>query len=286
MRQESIQLSRTPIYLDSNVIIDMADGREDELIGLLFRSIYAGPYCYPFSADQITEITQPNKPERNQQRLLFLTDISRNLYLENSLNHLGFKQDTTFSVYATVNEVPAALEVDELFANMVSHEQQKEARNAYGLSSENLNHLSAQEAIKTIEAALATKEHGDISSNIQPPRSLSDFLKYSAENMKAHFQGQADQPGENTELIAKNSDYVALFSLIDTFGFWSDLKKTFVKGSRFADSRHAFNASFCAKVVSRDKRFLKKAEAAYTYFGLATETMSTEAFKSSLKGTL
>ncbi|RLL51738.1 hypothetical protein D8Y20_08605 [Mariprofundus sp. EBB-1] len=283
MEQESIQLSRTPVYLDSNVIIDMADGREDELIGLILRSIYNGPYCYPFSAEQISEITQQEKPERNQQRLVFLADISRSLYLENSLNYLGFKLETTVSVHATLNEAPMALEADTLFANMVTHEQQREARNAYGLSSENLNNLSAQDAIKAIEAALTTKDHGGLPGNIQPPRSLTDFLRHSAENMSEHFPDLTNQPSENPELIAKNNDYVGLFSLIDTFGFWSDLKKTYVKGSRLADSRHAFIASFCAKVVSRDKRFLKKAEAAYSYFGLATETMSTEEFKSSLK---
>jgi hypothetical protein len=81
-------VERVPVYLDSNVIIDMADGRENDLLGLVMRSIYAGPYCYPFSAEQISEITDNERQARNESRLMLLSDMSRNVYFEHSINSL------------------------------------------------------------------------------------------------------------------------------------------------------------------------------------------------------
>jgi hypothetical protein len=273
--KELSEMDRTPIYLDSNVIIDMADGQEDELIGLILRSIYIGPYCYPFSAEQIAEITQQEMPERNKQRLMFLGDISRNIYFENSVNQLGFKTEHPITVHGTINEVPFAQNVDALFANLVTHEQQVEARSAFGLSAEKLNNLSPQEAIQAIDSSLANFEYEIKEGHVHPPKSLADFLKFNEENIQEHYSN----PG--TQL--QNTRIVGLFSLIDTFGFWSDLKRTYLKGSRLPDSRHAFNGSYFNKVISRDKRFLKKSEATYSYFNIAAETMSTEDFKYHLR---
>ena len=61
-------MERLFIYLDANVLIDTIEGRDDELMGLLFRSLYNGPYCYPFSAEVIGEVTDPNRKERNDER--------------------------------------------------------------------------------------------------------------------------------------------------------------------------------------------------------------------------
>ena len=79
-------MERASIYLDSNVIIDIADGREDELFELILKSISIGTYCYPFAAEQISEITQPKKEDRNNYRLTLLGKISNNIYFEHSIN--------------------------------------------------------------------------------------------------------------------------------------------------------------------------------------------------------
>jgi len=41
-------MERIAVYLDSNVIIDVSEGRDDELLGLLFRSVYSGPIAILF----------------------------------------------------------------------------------------------------------------------------------------------------------------------------------------------------------------------------------------------
>lgn len=275
-------MERIPVYLDSNVIIDIADGRENELLGLLMRSIYEGPYCYPFSAEQISEITDDKRQSRNQSRLMLLSDVSRNLYFEHSVNSLQFRTEVTTQVFETISDIASSKNWDADFANVISYEQQLEARNAFGLTTDDLNNMSAKEAISTINSSLSNYEYEFQGNQIKPPRSLEDMMVYTEENMREHFSSLWESIGANIDSELRNGKIVSLFSLIDTFGFWSDTKKTYKKGSRLADSRHAFNGSYFKIVVSRDKRFLKKSEAAYDYFDIGTRCFSTNDFKDHL----
>ncbi len=264
----------------------MADGREDELIGLILRSIYYGSYCYPFTSEQISEITQKERCERNEIRLKFLADISRNYYFENSISQHGFRSELPKTVHKTINEVSLAENWEADFANIVTYDQQLEARTIYGLSTKNLNNLSAHEAIQTINSALASIECEVTEGQAAPPRSLEEILKICKENMSdQHSELRKEMEGDH-DIQLRNTKIVCLFSLIDTFGFWSDLKATYKKGSRLPDSRHVYNGSYFNIVVSRDKRFLKKAEAAYTYFGISTSVQSTNDFKVHLRDML
>tara|TARA_B100001059_G_scaffold236484_1_gene287245 strand:- start:1104 stop:1994 length:891 start_codon:yes stop_codon:yes gene_type:complete len=275
-------VERVPVYLDSNVIIDMADGRENDLLGLVMRSIYEGPYCYPFSAEQISEITDNERQARNESRLMLLSDLSRNVYFEHSINSLQFRTESTTQVYETINEVSLSQNWEADFANFISFEQQLEARTAYGLSTDDLNNLSAEEAITKINSALSNYEYEREEGQIDPPRTLNDMLDYSEQNMREHFSLVWESMGANIESHLRNCKLVSLFSFIDTFGFWSDSKRTYKKGSRLADSRHAFNGSYFKCVVSRDKRLLKKSEAAYKYLDITTQCFHTDEFKAHL----
>jgi len=275
-------LDRVPVYLDSNVIIDIAEGRENELLGLVMRSIYDGPYCYPFSAEQISEITDNERQARNESRLMLLSDMSRNVYFEHSINSLQFRTESTTLVYGTINEVALTPYWEADFANFVSFEQQLKARTAYGLSTGDLNNLSVEEAITKINSALANCEYEIREGQIAPPSSLDDMMDYSEQIMREHFSQLWESMGANIESQLRNGKLVSLFSLIDTLGFWSDTKETYKKGSRFADSRHAFNGSYFKCVVSRDKRLLKKSEAAYKYLGITTQCFHTDEFKAHL----
>ena len=271
-------MERIPIYLDSNVIIDMADGRNDELIGLLLRSIYAGPYIYPFTAEQISEITDVKTPDRNNIRLALLGDISRNSYFENSIRNLGFRTELPRTIYETINEVPEDEGWKDWLSNVASYEQLKEVRDVYGLSPAQLNNMSATDAVKAIDSALSCFDYGS-NSNQTPPRSINDMLTFSENNIRTHFKELWEQLGADIESQILSTKIVSLFSLIDTFGFWSDTKSTFEKASRMGDSRHAFNGVYFSKVISRDTRFLKKTKATYAYLGKKSELHSTDEFK-------
>ena len=87
---------RVPIYLDSNVIIDTYNGIDDELLGLILRSVFQGPYCYPFTSEQVNEIIVENDEQLSSNMLSFLSIISQNIYFESSINRVGFISSTPF----------------------------------------------------------------------------------------------------------------------------------------------------------------------------------------------
>lgn len=275
-------MERVPVYLDSNVIIDMADGRDNDLLGLVMRSIYFGPYCYPFSAEQVSEITDKKRQARNESRLMLLSDISRNVYFEHGICNILFRTESTIQVFDTLNEVSLDKNWEDNFLNIISFEQQLAARTAFGLSTDDLNNLSAEDAITRINSALLNYTYECKQEQIEPPRSLDDIMNFMEEIMREHFTQQWESMGANIESQLRNRKLVGLFSLIDSFGFWSDSKGVYKKGSRLADSRHAFNGSYFKCVVSKDKRFLKKSEATYKYLGIESKCFHTDDFRNHL----
>ena len=199
------------------------------------------------------------------------------------INQLGFRNEFPETVYETINEVAFAKNWESDFANIITYEQQREARKAYGLSSDNLNNLSAQEAIDKINHALSSYEYEIKPGEIEPPRSLEEMMMYTEEHMRMHFSDLWENIGADSDAQLRDGKIVSLFTLFETLGFWSDSKRTYKKGSRLPDSRHAFNGSYFTKVISRDKKFLMKSEAAYSYFNIETQNMHTEEFKMHLK---
>ena len=204
-------LERIPVCLDSNVIIDMADGRENDLLGLVMRSIYFGPYCYPFSAEQISEITDDKRQARNESRLMLLSDISRNIYFEHSIDSLQFRSDPTNQGYEAINEVSSAQNWESDFANFISFEQQLEARKTYSLSTDNLNNLSTEEAITKINSAFSSYEYESNLGKIDPPGSLDDMMDYTEKNMREHFTQPWESMGADVESQIHNGKLVSFF---------------------------------------------------------------------------
>lgn len=269
------------VYLDSNVLIEVCDGRAPGLDSLLRQAVAAGIHSYPFSAEQVSEITFGRDAERNKARLSFLSQLSGDLYFVRSVYDYGFRTESPFSVYATLKEVPLDQSLERDFAQMVSYEDQRRARKEFGLDPVELNNLSPREAINRIEGALAAYQY-DAPAGVEPPRSLAAFLQYGEANIKENFADLWAQMGVDPEHMLLDHKIVSLFSLFDSLGFWSDDRVVYEKGSRFADSRHAFNASHFSLPVSRDKRFLNKAAAVYEYLGLGVVVQSTETFEQSL----
>ncbi len=276
-------MTNIPIYLDSNVIIDICDGRGEGLADLLIESVDAGKYCYPFSAEQIAEITFGDNFERNEQRLKFVEKLSNNLYFAHSVNELGFKHESPFTIYETINEVAPLPEEKEL-PNFITYEQQVEARKAYGIDVNKLNNLTPKEAIEYLNSIFKNFEYPEGADISQVPRSLDDFIEFNRINTIEHFSALWDSMGASHELMLRDNTIISLFSLLDTFGFWADLKKTYKKGSRFGDSSHTFNASHFSVLVSRDKRLVMKSGVVFYSVGIEANTYLTDEFRVHLEG--
>lgn len=271
-----------PVYLDSNVIIDICDGREDGLAELLLNSVDSGKYCYPFSAEQVAEITFGNNFERNEKRLKFVEKLSNNLYFSHSVYELGFKNESPFVIYETINEVAPLPEEKEL-TNLISYEQQVEAREVYGIDVTRLNNLNPKEAIEYLNSMFRDYEYPEITDISKVPRSLDDYIEFNRKNTIEHFSALWDSMGANHDLMLRDNTIVTLFSLLDTFGFWADSKQTYKKGSRFSDSSHTFNASNFGALVSRDKRLIMKSGVVFHYVGIVTTTNLTDEFREHLE---
>jgi len=273
---------RIPIYLDSNVIIDMYNGIDDELIGLVLRSVFNGPYCYPFTTEQINEIVVDGDDQLSSNRLSFLSTISQNIYFESSMNSIGFTSSSPFQVFDTINEVSLDFDWGKHLSGILTFENERLARSEFGLSPNELNNLSPAQAIDTINSALQSYEYELKEGQEEPPRSLDEMMSYTKKIMQESFSGIWKTFNTDPETQLFNIQVVSMFTMMDTFGFWSDSKSTHSKGSRYADSRHAENGKHFSFLVSRDKRFLKKTEAAYLYFEIETKTLSTDQFKQQL----
>ena len=276
-------MKNVPVYLDSNVIIDICDGREDGLEDLLLESVRIGKYCYPFSAEIISEITFGNNFDRNEERLKFVEKLSGNLYFAHSVYELGFKHESPFTIYETINEV-APLKEEKDLANFITYEQQIEARKAYGVDVNKLNNLSPPEAIEYLNRIFREFEYPESADIQQIPRSLDDFIEFNKKNTLEHFSPLWDSMGANHELMLKDNIILTLFSLLDMLGFWGDSKKTYKKGSRFGDSSHTFNASHFKALVSRDKRLIMKSSVVFHCERIESNTYLTSEFREHLEG--
>lgn len=217
------------VYLDSNVLIDICDGRAPRLATAIARAIDANVHSFPFTAEQVNEITFGGTAERNLERLEYLARLSRDEYFVHSVFEHGFRTASPHFVYATLNEVILDPELERNLANIVSYEDQRSARTVLGLESSELNNLCPRDAIRCIDKALASYEHAP-SEDGAAPRSLEDLLSYGERNTKEHFTDLWTQMGANPEHMLLSHKIVSLFSLFDSAGFWPDSRVVYERG--------------------------------------------------------
>jgi hypothetical protein len=265
-------MKQLSVYLDSNILISLCDGRDNSLRACVEKTIGNGTHTYPFSADQVSEITASGQLDQNEKRLSYLEHLSRCNYFVHSVTEFGFKKESPRTVHLTINEVAILPNVNKLFANFVSHDQQRRARDALGLDPNQLNNLDGLQAVEAIDAALGRIALG----NPRAPNTLSELIALARPYVDASFEGHQKR---QTQAV-RSYEIVTLFAMLDFFGYWPDEADTYSKGSRFPDSRHAFNASYFDVLVSNDKRMKNKAHAVYSVLGIETKAVSGHEFLS------
>jgi hypothetical protein len=263
------------VYLDSSILIAMCDGRAEDLRQYVEATVERGTHIYPFSADQVSEIAASDDHAQNAKRLDYLERLSFCTYFVNSVTEFGFKRESPRSVYATLSEVKIFPSVNKLFADCVSHDQQMQARQALGLDPNDLNNLDGVQAVAAIDEALRKRAPSD---NAGAPTSLSQLISLTKTHVVTSFSDQWKRFGQNESDALRSYEILALFSMLDFFGYWPDDVKTYGKGSRFPDSQHTFNASYFDVLVSNDKRMRNRAQAVYEVLGIKTQVMSAVDF--------
>ena len=262
------------VYLDSNALIQVCDGANEALRAVIASSITDEKLIYPFSAEQIDELTSSGNYEQSIRRLDYLSEISKNKYFCNSVTELGFGDQTPQEVHETINEVTLSLDVQHTLNNLVTYQQRLQARSAFGLSPNVLNNMNGKEAVAAIDAALSKL----VPPDQDVPRSLKELLMFSECYAPPAPTGFGEPSGSKTQYERRNQDIAALFSLLDTFGYWPDNERAVKRSSGFADARHVVNASFYHVLVSADRKLRGKAEAVYQILGLRTHVLSVEEF--------
>ncbi|MDX1472289.1 MAG: hypothetical protein R3213_12390, partial [Flavobacteriaceae bacterium] len=223
-------MNRTPIYLDSNVVIDTIEGRDNELMGLLFRSLFMGLYCYPFSAETVGEITDVERPERNEARLMYLEDLSKNIYFENSFNSIKFRTERPQKVFKTINEVGAETNFNKMYANVIPFDNILELRKVYKLDPSVLNNMAPGDAIAYIDETLASYDYIEKEGSPSPPKSIKDMVQMVSGICDDAFKDVGKGLGEKAEHDESKKDIIPYFSLLDSFGYWADPKNKYKKG--------------------------------------------------------
>lgn len=255
------------VYLDWNVIISLADGRLPTLRAGLDKAVGRGAILVPFSATHVEEADHIADGGRAPQglaetRLRFLSELTQDTYLYNAADSHSpaiIKQRPE-DVRRTVNEVPFAKPAIHGFTNMFGLDTMKQVRNELKLSPNDLNNIKPPNVIDQLDRAIAQKLSGrspQLPSGFGVRQLLDTALKLYP----------------NSEKLSIESKMAAVFSGLNSFGFWPDNPKKTSSMAAFFDWMHAANAALCYYFVSEDKALRLKSMAVYEFYGIETRVV-------------
>jgi hypothetical protein len=263
------------VYLDSNVLIDMCDGERQQLKNNVLALSNQKLSFFPFSASHVSELSTYPMSSRCSDRLNFLSELSKNLYLVHNIEEYCIKIESPFTIYETINQEFHNLNENKLFAEVIPHEALVYFRNQLNLSTIELNNLSGSDVVGAINDAMKR----NIPPNVKGPRSIEEMLDFCKNLKKVHFEKQYTSLGTTLEHMSHRDELQFIFMMLDIYGYWPDNKSVYEKGSRFADQLHVFNASHFELFVTNDKGMKHRAEAAFSILGMKTEVKFTHEYE-------
>lgn len=269
-------ISPTPplVYLDSNVLVDMCDGRLPELKSAVIKASEEERATFPFTADMVAEIALNIKSkEEVMQRLLFLTVISKELYFERTASAFQFVRRDAFQVHDTLTSVTTGVNAAALFRSLVPYETHKSTAEAYGMDPVIMNNLPPDRLFEYIEKKLREYQYPEGSKD-DAPRTIEDTLNLIETMWRNANKEFWDKHALDSEKMMRGFKHSTLFTLLDSYGYCRDQQRAYEKGSAFADSSHTFLASYCDMLVSSDVRMRKRAEAVFWYLNHSTQALA------------
>lgn len=278
-------ISPTPplVYLDSNVLVDICDGRLPELKSEVIKASEDKRAIFPFTADMVAEISLDIKSkEEVMQRLLFLTVISKELYFERTASAFQFVRRDAFQVYDTLTAATTGVDTAALFRSLVPYETHKSTAGAYGMDPVIMNNLPPDRLFKYIEEKLREYQYPKDSKD-DAPQTIEDTLKLIETMWRNANKEFWDKHALASEKMMRGFKHSTLFTLLDSYGYCRDQKRAYEKGSAFADSSHTFLASYCDFLASSDTRMRKRAEAVFWYLNHSTQTLNPSQLLNVLK---
>lgn len=266
------------VYLDWNIIISLADGRLPMLRAALAEAVDIRAIVVPFSATHVQEADHiadgGRAPEGlAESRLRFLSELTEDTYLYNAGDSYSpaIIRQSPEEVRQIVNEVPFAKPAMRGFVDMFGLSTMKGVRNELGLSPNDLNNIKPPGVIAQLDRAIAQKIAGrlpGLPSGFGVRQLLDTALKFYP----------------NSEKLSIDNKIAAVFSGLNSFGFWPDNPKKTTSMAAFFDSMHAANATLCCYFVSEDKALRVKSMAVYELFGFETRVVDVNEITAIING--
>ena len=264
------EITRRLVYLDWNVIISMADGHFAEFRAALEEANDKDNILVLFSATHVQEADNITDQERapeglSGRRLRFLSELTRNTYLYNAgdQNSPSIRRQGPEDVRKILKEVPFAKELMHDIVNIFDLDQMKKNRDQLQLNPNELNNIKPPGVIAQLDQIVYRKLSA-LSPQLPPGFGVQQLLE-----MALKFY-------PNSSTLGIESKMAAVFSALNSLGFWPDNPKKTSSEAAFYDSMHAANAALCYYFVTEDKALRVKSLAVYEFFDIETRVVNID----------
>ncbi len=250
------------IYLDWNVIVYLMQGDYPKLLKAINYAKSDSRFVFPFTSEHVDEATNIRSKIEQLQRLDYLSDLSANIYFENSVLDFGLVIRHPAKVYKTLNEVWLPKGLTRWFGNIISRPILIIIRKMLKLNPKILNNIPPSQIWDEIDSKILNSKYAnkfpeDI--NNSPIRGL---LKINERSSIKYFGKLNEQLGASaSRAFGSDMKIASLYSMLETFGYYPEKKKVYEKASRFADASHCYYSQWAEICISRDKGFRMKSQA-------------------------
>ncbi|MEP0176886.1 MAG: hypothetical protein ABJH28_13970 [Paraglaciecola sp.] len=249
------------IYLDWNVIVHLISHDYPDLLKALKAGVDKNEFYIPFTAEHVEEASKIRSKVEIENRLEFLSDLTGNMYFENSVLDTRLVLRHPKEVKATLDEVLLPTGFLKWCANVISRPVLMLLRKSIGIDPSELNNCPPETVWDEIDKKILESKYAAKVPKVNgsPLRAL---IKLNEENSVRQFRSTSIIMGAPLDR-AKNSDMKisGLYSMLESFGYYPENKKTYKKGSRFADASHCYYSQWAELCISRDRGFRMKSQA-------------------------
>ncbi|MFV1985127.1 MAG: hypothetical protein ACC657_16380 [Thiohalomonadales bacterium] len=250
------------IYLDWNVIVHLINGDYPELQKAINFAKLDGKFIIPFTSTHVEEATNIKSKSEQKQRLQFLSELSENNYFENSVTDLGLVKRHPTEVYNTITEVWIPKGLMRKLGNIITRPMLMLIRKLLKLDPQKLNNIPPNKVWGEIDQIIKSSNYANKLPAYMKKSPIREILKFNEDTSIEQFGAINESFGVlASRAIASDMKVASLYSLLETFGYYPEKKKTFEKASRFADGLHCYYSQWSEICVSRDKGFRAKSQA-------------------------
>lgn len=204
------------------------------------------------------------------EQLDFLSALTANLYMYEGadVTEPRFIEEHPRDVLGTITEVTFADGImDAMLRGLSSPKFLRSNREQLGIDPSRLNSIEPPNVIDQIDAAVRETLGSKWSEEVASKFGVRQLLATALEHYPSSYHGFSNK-------------VAAVFSALNSVGFWPDKGKDEAAISGFNDSLHAASAAYTDVLVSNDKRMRIKSAAAYELFGVDTLVLDSDAFLS------